>query len=133
MKSRALSGSCFVAALTIALAVAARDARAVESNADLAKKAYGIFHENCASCHSPDGPGAMSEHALTYILDRQKLVDGKMIEPGKSDTSPVWQRISGKKLPQMPYGGAALSSAEIETVTAWINAGAPDWKGLVQP
>ena len=50
---------------------------------------------------------------------------GKVVVPGKSDSSRLVRRLLAQERPLMPYGGPPLSSAEIDSIRKWIDAGAP--------
>ncbi len=49
----------------------------------------------------------------------------KIIVAGKSADSRLYQLISGKTMPSMPMDGSKLSPEQIDTIRAWIDAGAP--------
>src|ERR1017187_992813 len=49
---------------------------------------------------------------------------GPAIVPGMAAESLLYRLISGEQ-PAMPFGGQALSPAEVESVRQWIEKGAP--------
>src|ERR1700683_4467906 len=49
---------------------------------------------------------------------------GKIVVPGKSAESRLYLLITGKAMPAMPMDGSKLSPEQIETIRAWIDAGA---------
>jgi hypothetical protein len=101
-----------------------------------------IFSANCAfsGCHAtsdikPSGrpmdlsPG--QAYASTVNVESFELVGMDRVEPGEPDESYLVHKIQGTQSDvggsggQMPLGGQ-LSAAEIETIRAWIAAGAVD-------
>ncbi len=86
--------------------------------AGLAAKAQGILEKNCAQCH-----GAQNPAFGINVLKRESLLATKMVLPGKAKDSELLEAIvSGR----MPKGGGKLAEADIQTLTQWIDAGAPD-------
>jgi mono/diheme cytochrome c family protein len=81
-----------------------------------------IFEERCAECHGSEDP----EEQLELTRYRTALIgsiNGPVIIPGDPENSYlVEQIVSG----QMPKRGDPLPSTEIETIIAWIEAGAPE-------
>ncbi|MBW7881311.1 MAG: c-type cytochrome [Caldilineaceae bacterium] len=81
-----------------------------------------IFEQHCAECHGDE----KAEEGLKLIRYNTALAGsqyGPVIVPGDPDNSYLVEMIvSGK----MPKRGDPLSPAEIEIITAWIAAGAPD-------
>ena len=49
---------------------------------------------------------------------------GKIVVPGKSAESRLYLLITAKEMPAMPMDGSKLSPEQIETIRAWIDAGA---------
>ncbi len=83
-----------------------------------------ILREYCAGCHNDD------ELKGEFSLETWKLLmkggeDGPSIKPGDAEGSRLIQLLSGKKKPYMPPRKKAQPSAtHIETLRAWIDAGA---------
>ena len=81
-----------------------------------------IFEEHCSECHGSEEP----EEELELTRYRTAMIgsiNGPVIVPGDPDNSYlVEQIVSGR----MPKRGDPLSSTEIETIIAWIAAGAPE-------
>ncbi|MBK8092740.1 MAG: PSD1 domain-containing protein [Verrucomicrobiaceae bacterium] len=91
---------------------------------DFVKDIQPIFARSCYSCHGPH----RSEAAFRLDHKPTALKGGDLgpaIIPGKAAESLLVHAVSGKdpKM-KMPRKGAPLSAAEIEKITAWINAGA---------
>ena len=81
-----------------------------------------IFEERCSECHGSEDP----EEQLELTRYRTALIgsiNGPVIVPGDPENSYlVEQIVSG----QMPKRKDPLSPTQIETIIAWIAAGAPD-------
>lgn len=95
--------------------------------ADLANVNYvddvlPIFEQHCSECHGADDP----EEQLELTRYRSAIVgsqNGPVIVPGDPDASYLVEMVvSG----QMPKRGDPLSQSEIDTIIAWIKAGAPE-------
>jgi WD40 repeat protein/mono/diheme cytochrome c family protein len=92
-----------------------------QTGPELARQAQGILKTSCHRCH---GQGGSLEGGLNYVLDRDKLVSRKKIVPGHVEQSPLFRLVAGGKMP--PAGEAPRpSTAEIEVLRRWIEAGAP--------
>lgn len=79
-----------------------------------------IFQQHCTKCHGGDNP----EQGLALTSYRSVMVgsqNGSVVEPGNPDSSYLVKMVVTKK---MPKKGPPLSSTEINTIIAWIKAGA---------
>jgi hypothetical protein len=103
-----------------------------------------IWDEHCVTaCHEPDGEWGflldMSGDAYDNIVGvmAPQLASMNHIEPGDPEASYIWHKInntqaaaggSGLQMPKAPTGGTAtvLTQAQIDTIEAWITAGAPE-------
>jgi mono/diheme cytochrome c family protein len=75
-----------------------------------------IFKAACLNCHnSGNSKGGYSVEDYSSVLKR--------VTPGDAKNSIVVQYIKGVRQPRMPRGGS-LSSADIESIENWVNAGA---------
>ncbi|MEZ4860505.1 MAG: c-type cytochrome domain-containing protein [Caldilineaceae bacterium] len=82
-----------------------------------------IFTQHCAECHGHDDPEEGLE-LTTYKTAMVGSVYGAVIKPGDPDNSYLVEMVvSGK----MPKKGAPLTQTEIDTIIAWIKAGAPEF------
>jgi hypothetical protein len=86
--------------------------------------AQAILTAKCVRCHGP----AKQRNGLR--LDTRSAVleggiDGPSVIPGRSAESHLVRRILGQARPRMPYREPPLDAAEIATIRAWIDAGAP--------
>ncbi len=92
---------------------------------DFAREVRPILAKHCLACH-----GAEKQRG-GLRLDRKSLAlqggdSGKAIVPGQPKASLLLQRASSTApAEQMPPKGERLSAAELGTLTAWIQAGAP--------
>jgi mono/diheme cytochrome c family protein len=97
------------------------------TTADLSNVNYNdnilpIFEQHCAECHGADNP----EEGLqltTYKTALAGSIYGAVIKPGDPDNSYLVEMVTTG---QMPKKGPDLTPAEIETIVAWIKAGAPE-------
>ena len=80
-----------------------------------------IFETHCISCHS------VQNHQSGLVLETQSSVleggalGGPSIIPGKSQSSPLIQRLLGEKVLRMPPNGKPLSSEQMELIARWID------------
>ena len=78
-----------------------------------------VMDGNCAGCHS----GASSSAGLDLTTDFcGAVLDGRMVIPGDSAGSVLYQRISGVGSSMPPSG--LMEQANIDIVRDWIDAGA---------
>jgi cytochrome c len=81
-----------------------------------------IFEANCQRCHGTaraDAGLSLSDYGGVMAGSR----DGAVVTPGSAEDSILVQvLVTGR----MPRGAARLSDADIQTLSEWVNAGAPD-------
>jgi WD40 repeat protein len=82
-----------------------------------------IFSERCLGCHAASVKMG-SLNLETYDGFQQGGTHTSLVVPGKSAESRLYLLIAGKAMPSMPMDGGKLSAQQIETVRAWIDAGA---------
>lgn len=98
----------------------------------------GIFNHSCVGCHSGLAPNAdldlstgVSHAALVNVFSLE--VPGlKLVEPGNSDRSFLWEKINCS-LPQVGTRmrpGSAMSPEEQALIRDWIDQGAPPSRGI---
>ena len=104
------------------LASAALPARG--EDVDFHRDVAPILREYCAGCHNDDElKGELSLETWKLLMKGGE--DGPSIKPGDAAGSRLIELLSGKKKPYMPPRKKAQpSAAHIETLRAWINAGA---------
>lgn len=101
--------------------------KAAESNGPAASaatfaSAQAIFAKNCVGCHGEKGKGRIDLRSAESIMKGGE--DGPIVVAGKSADSLIIKALKGQGAKQMPPKGA-LPQADIDTVAAWIDAGAP--------
>jgi mono/diheme cytochrome c family protein len=91
---------------------------------EVAKVAYAALDKNCASCH---GAGQrMNRKVPVDPASYQKLIDKKLVVPGKPDESELYTVLLDKDNPMPPPNARQRPSAEeIEAIRLWIEKGAP--------
>jgi WD40 repeat protein/mono/diheme cytochrome c family protein len=105
----------------LAALLAATAATAADPPPQLAAKAREVLKANCYRCHGQDGA---VEGGFNYVLDRDKLVAGKKVVPGKPDESPLLRKVVGGKMPP-PDESPRPSAADVALLKQWVEAGAP--------
>lgn len=96
-----------------------------------------ILQQNCVSCHITGeelgGLGLAPSLAYNQLVSKPSEQSAlPRVEPGQPAQSYLLHKLKGSHLDQggsggrMPLGFAALSAPEIEQITAWVAAGAPD-------
>jgi Flp pilus assembly protein TadD/mono/diheme cytochrome c family protein len=85
-----------------------------------------ILYRSCATCHRPGGPGPFA--LLTY--DDARRHGREIAAATRRGYMPPW-------LPEPGFGefqgGGRLAASEIETLAAWVRAGAPAGQGASSP
>ncbi len=83
-----------------------------------------ILAARCYGCHGADvQQNGLRLDSLAAILKGSE--GGRIVVPGKPDSSRLLRRLQAQERPMMPYGGPTLSANEIATIRDWIAAGAP--------
>jgi mono/diheme cytochrome c family protein len=85
-----------------------------------------IFAQYCFACHS--GEGATKGVRLDgYEYALASGASHPVIIPGDPSGSELLKLITGDSIPRMPLNGPPfLTDQEIQIITSWIAAGAPD-------
>lgn len=94
------------------------------------EKALRILEANCLSCH-----GAAKMAGLDLRTRESALAGGgrgAALLPGNAKQSLLYQAVQRKTALQMPPGKKGLDAADIETLRAWIDSGAP-WTATAKP
>jgi mono/diheme cytochrome c family protein len=105
-----------------AAAPTATKAAAQPAAVSFAKDVLPIFEQNCVKCHGGD----KTEAALVLKSHAQVMKgseNGEVIKPGDAANSFLVQQIVNGK---MPKRANKLPQAQIDAITAWVNAGAPN-------
>lgn len=97
------------------------EAPAAAAAVSFAKDVQPIFEQNCVKCHGgSDGiKGGLSLKTYDDLMKGGK--DGQVIAPGDAANSMLVQAITEGK---MPKRGTRLAQEKIDTIAAWVNAGA---------
>jgi len=82
-----------------------------------------IFAARCYGCHAA-AVKMGSLNLQTWDGFQEGGTRGKIVVPGKSAESRLYLLITAKEMPAMPMDGSKLSAEQIETIRAWIDAGA---------
>ncbi len=130
--ARSLGAATFV--LVAASAVGAGAARAMAQSApsqaspppDLASQTLAIFTAHCAECHGPSV--ARPKGRFGTVLDLPQLVKDGHVTPGNADDSELFKLLVTSDaefiMPPAKAKGGPLTAAQIDTIRAWIAAGA---------
>ena len=83
-----------------------------------------LFAERCVICHNgPGAPLGLQLHSYEGVMRGSQR--GPVVVPGDHDGSELIRRLKGISQPRMPLTGPPfLSDAQIDTVAAWVRAGA---------
>jgi hypothetical protein len=93
---------------------------------DFQREIRPILSENCFLCHGPDS----ASRQAGLRLDHREAVLGKVITPGNSAASLLYQRITDPDpASRMPLAESrrSLTPAQIALIKRWIDQGAP-WR-----
>jgi WD40 repeat protein/mono/diheme cytochrome c family protein len=90
-------------------------------SASLAGQARAILRAHCAGCH---GGGKAHKGGFGFVLDRDLLVSRLLVVPGKADASDLFLRVKQGEMPP-PKQPRRPSTAELQILQRWIDAGAP--------
>ena len=92
------------------------------ANVSFEKDVLPIFQERCSKCHGDDEP----EEGLVLTSYKDVMLGsiyGAVVKPSEPDDSYLVEMVSTG---QMPKRGDDLTPAQVETIIAWIQAGALD-------
>ena len=107
---------------TAAETVPALEATAASEQVGFAADVLPIFEANCQRCHGTTRTDA-GLSLSSYAGVMAGASGNPVVVPGSADTSLLVQQITTGR---MPRGGSKLSDADIQTISDWVNAGAPD-------
>ena len=122
----ALFTAIFIATVLPALAEDAKPAAKVNFTEHVAP----ILQNRCNSCHNGDkkkGGLALDSFGGTMAGGGS----GKVVEPGDPDNSRLYLLCAHQEEPKMPPMQPKIPDAELNTIKAWIEAGAPEASGSV--
>ncbi len=90
------------------------------SDVSLSSRAQTILQTHCAACHA--GPGK-ARGGFGHVLDRDRLVAGGQLVPGRPLRSPLYERIAAGEMP--PGKRKRPTPDELHLLRRWIAGGAP--------
>jgi ankyrin repeat protein len=124
---RVLGNTVFPVVIAIGATVVFCSLAAAGPAVDFAKHVQPLLREHCVECHGP------SQQMNGLRLDRRRDVlpnrvgaNGAPVVPGNSAASRIFQRISGTRAGQQMPPAGPLTAEQIDTIKAWIDAGA-EW------
>ena len=109
--------------LTLALLAAPASAAEPEQKITYEDHVLPIFRANCATCHNAD----RQEGGLNLVRFDDLMQgggSGEVLEPGDGAFSYLYMLAAHESEPVMPPSGAKLAAADLDTLKAWIDAGA---------
>jgi hypothetical protein len=118
---RLFAASSLVIALPAAMLVLASGGQPAASPPDFARAVLPILTAKCAPCHGKTVQQSGLDLSSIEAM-RKGGSHGSALTPGKPDASPLYTRAADRS---MPPGPVKLTKAELETLRAWIAAGAP--------
>ncbi len=90
------------------------------SRPDFVKDVQPLLEQSCGNCH-----GAKMQMGNLRLDARAAVLNGKVVVPGKSAESTLYQRVAGiGDQARMPMGGKPLDAAQIAMLKNWIDQGA---------
>ncbi|MBL9115943.1 MAG: DUF1553 domain-containing protein [Verrucomicrobiaceae bacterium] len=90
---------------------------------DFDREIRPLLKERCIECHGPEKQKAdLRLDAKPHVFKGGE--SGSAIIPGKSATSPLFQRITATGEQLMPPKGEPLTADQISKIKAWIDSGA---------
>lgn len=103
--------------------------------AELAQKVKGIFERKCAKCHMPDGSerkNYLERVDIDFILDLEKISSyPEIIVRGNTVESMLYLQVESDTMPLSEVGEKPLPEDEKRSIKLWVEAGAPNEKGVV--
>jgi mono/diheme cytochrome c family protein/uncharacterized membrane protein len=98
---------------------------AADGQRDLASETRAVFAAKCAVCHGPDL--AKPKGRFGYVTDLARVASNReMVVPGSPEESELWELVRRDEMPLADSPAGPLSTAQKETIRAWIAAGAPN-------
>lgn len=95
-------------------------AQADEASDKIANAAKAVLEKSCARCHA----NGQAEGGFSFVLDVKQLVDRKKIIAGDAAKSRLFKKVQAGEMPPEDEKPRPTPE-EINTLKAWIDAGAP--------
>ncbi len=112
-----------VVAPTQAPAVTLQTTTVQPTSVSLAGDVIPIFEQNCVQCHSGGALASGGLSLTSYDTIIKGGNSGLAVVPGDAANSRLVNYVVAGKMPQ---GGPHLPQAEVDLITAWVQAGAPN-------
>ena len=113
-----------VALTVVALAVGASPVHGQDQTVTFSDHIRPIMERSCWNCH-----GEAAQLSDLDLRTRESAIEGgtrgPAIIPGQAENSRLYRAVAGLDDPPMPMSGDPLTDAEVASVRAWINDGAP--------
>lgn len=93
-----------------------------QEGAALATKAQAILKSKCLPCHE----GAAAAKGIN-VLKQESLLSTHAVLPRNADKSLLIEVIVNGQMPLGAGKKPGLEASDLDTLKAWVNAGAPDW------
>jgi hypothetical protein len=125
MNATRVIGFGLVWCVGLGMAQSANPPQPKSDKVDFVRDIQPIFQKSCVMCHGPQTQMA------GLRLDAKQSVFAKVVVPGKSADSHLYQRVAGiGDVARMPMGGR-LADDQVASIKAWIDQGAewPDGVG----
>ena len=91
----------------------------VEVEGEGIEAVVSVMEGSCAGCHTGESSSAGLDLTTDFC---GTVLDGRIVVPGDSASSVLYQRISNESAPMPPSG--LMDQANIDIVRDWIDAGA---------
>ena len=103
--------------------------------AELAQKVKGILKNKCAKCHTVDG-SERKEYKdrvdIDFIMDLEKIATyPEILVRGDASESMLYMQVDSDTMPLEEVDEKPLPEEEKNAIKKWIDAGAPNEKGMV--
>lgn len=103
--------------------------------AELAQKVKGILKNKCAKCHTADG-SERKEYKdrvdIDFIMDLEKIASyPEILVRGDGSESMLYMQVDSDTMPLEEADEKPLPEKEKLAIKKWIDAGAPNEKGMV--
>jgi WD40 repeat protein len=119
-----------LAALLLTVTAASVSAEDAKPKVNFTDNVSAIFQNRCNSCHNGDKKkGGLTLETYGGVMAGGG--SGAVVEPGDAGNSRLFLLCSHEEEPKMPPMQPKIPDAEINTIKAWIDGGAPENSGSV--
>ena len=109
-------------AFGVAALATAQDEPAAGRADAIPRRVYSTFQESCFACHGEEKLGGLdlrTDESLRHGGD-----NGRVVVPHDPEASSLYQYVSHRARPFMPYGGDKLPETQVDLIRQWIEQGA---------